>query len=116
MHSCSEDLASCPRLSSRGSKRKVRESVRAAAKNTLLDQALGPSSAPLKGCGGGSARSKDVQILSDAPRDILPHMKVSFVERRYLPSISMDQSKWEMILEQLVIMGYIVKEESCKWD
>jgi hypothetical protein len=38
-------------------------------------------------------------------------MKRSFAERRYSPSIGMDQSEWEIILEQLVITGYIVKEE-----
>jgi hypothetical protein len=38
-------------------------------------------------------------------------MKRSFAERRYSPSIGMDQSEWEIILEQLAITGYIVKEE-----
>jgi hypothetical protein len=39
-------------------------------------------------------------------------MKRSFVNREYSPSTSMDRSEWEMILEQLIIMGYFVKEES----
>jgi hypothetical protein len=43
--------------------------------------------------------------------DILPHIKRSFVERRYLPSTGMDQSEWDVILEQLMCMDYIVKEE-----
>jgi hypothetical protein len=38
-------------------------------------------------------------------------MKRSFAESRYLPLTGMDQSEWEIILEQLIIMCYIVKEE-----
>jgi hypothetical protein len=53
-----------------------------------------------------------VDFLSYAPRDISPCMKRSFVNREYSPSTSMDRSEWEMILEQLIIMGYFVKEES----
>jgi hypothetical protein len=71
----------------------------------------GPSSAPLKGCGGGSARSMAAWILIDASRDILPHMKRSFDEQWYTPSTGMDQSEWEIILEHLIIMGLIIKEE-----
>jgi hypothetical protein len=40
--------------------------TRDAAENSLLDQALGPSSTLPKGCGGSLARRKAKQILSDA--------------------------------------------------
>jgi hypothetical protein len=42
---------------------------------------------------------------------IFLHTKRSFVERRYSPSTGMDQNEWEFILEELIIMCYIVKEE-----
>jgi hypothetical protein len=38
-------------------------------------------------------------------------MKRLFAEGRYSPSTGMDQSEWEIILEQLIRMDYIVKEE-----
>jgi hypothetical protein len=38
-------------------------------------------------------------------------MKRSFAKRRYSPSTGRDQSEWEIILEQLIIMGYVVKQE-----
>jgi hypothetical protein len=38
-------------------------------------------------------------------------MKWPFTERRYSHSTGMDQSKWEIILEQLIIMGLIVKKQ-----
>jgi hypothetical protein len=93
-------------------KRKIKESMRDATKNVVLEQAPGPSSTPPKGCGGGSAKSKATQILTDTTRDILPRMKRSFAERQYLPSTSMDRSEWELILKQLIIMSYVVKEEA----
>jgi hypothetical protein len=100
-----EDSASRPQPSSKGSKGEGREGAVNAAKKTLLDQAPGPLSAPPKGCGGGFVRSKATQILSDTPRDILPRMKRSFIDRQYSPSAGMDQSEWEIILEQLIHMG-----------
>jgi hypothetical protein len=33
------------------------------------------------------------------------------VDRQYLPSTGMDRSKWEIILEELTCMGYIVKQD-----
>jgi hypothetical protein len=32
-------------------------------------------------------------------------------DRRYSPSIGIDLSEWEIILDELICMGYIVKEE-----
>jgi hypothetical protein len=81
------------------------------AKKALLDQASRPSFTPSEGYTGGFARSKVAWILSDTPGDILPHMKRSFVDRQYSPSTDMDMSEWEIILKQLITMGYIVREE-----
>jgi hypothetical protein len=38
-------------------------------------------------------------------------MRMSFVDRQYSPSIGMDQSEWEITLDELTHMGYIVKKE-----
>jgi hypothetical protein len=38
-------------------------------------------------------------------------MKHSFVDRQYSPSTGMDQSEWELILEELIRMGFLVKQE-----
>jgi hypothetical protein len=70
---------------------------RSALINALLDRPPGPSSAPSNGYGGGSAKKKAAHILSEAPGDISPRMKRSFVERRYSPSTDMDQSEWEIM-------------------
>jgi hypothetical protein len=45
------------------------------ASGGLLDEALGPSFAPPRGCGGGSMKNKVVLILTDMPRAILPRMR-----------------------------------------
>jgi hypothetical protein len=33
------------------------------------------------------------------------------VDRQYSPSTDMDRSEWEIILEELTHMGYIIKKE-----
>jgi hypothetical protein len=81
-----------------------------AGKGTSVDEAPSPS-APPRGCGGGSAKKKVLRILVDAPRAILPRMRRSFVDMKYLPLTSMDRSEWEIILEELIRMRFIVKEE-----
>jgi hypothetical protein len=52
-----------------------------------------------------------VQILLDAPRAVSPLMWRSFIDRQYSPSTGMDRSEWEIILEEIICMGYIVKKE-----
>jgi hypothetical protein len=42
---------------------------------------------------------------------ISPCMHMSFIDRRYSHSIGMGLSEWEVILDELILMGYIVKEE-----
>jgi hypothetical protein len=60
---------------------------------------------------GGSVRRDATWILSAAPGAISPCMWSSFVDRRYSPSTGMGLSQWEVILDELICMGYIVKEE-----
>jgi hypothetical protein len=72
-----EPLMLCPLL---GAKGKQKEGMREATEGAFLGQALRQSSAPLKGCGGGLAKSKATQILTDASGDILPCMKLSFAK------------------------------------
>jgi hypothetical protein len=62
--------------------------------------------------GGGSAKHKTTRILVDADGAIAPRMKHSFVDRQYSPSTGMDHSEWEIILEELTHMGFLVKRES----
>jgi hypothetical protein len=42
---------------------------------------------------------------------ILPHMRRSFVDRCFSPLTGMGLSEWEIILDELIHMGYIVKKE-----
>jgi hypothetical protein len=56
-------------------------------------------------------KQKDVRILADAFRAILSRMRRSFVDRQYTPSTGMDQSEWEIILGELIHMGFLVKQE-----
>jgi hypothetical protein len=64
-----------------------------------------------KGRGKGSAKKKASQILSATPGVISPRMRRSFVDGQYPPSTAMDRSEWEIILDGLICMGYIVKKE-----
>jgi hypothetical protein len=47
-------------------------------------------------------------------------MQRLFVDRQYSPSTGMGLSEWEIILEELTRMGYIVKKElnidSTEWE
>jgi hypothetical protein len=38
-------------------------------------------------------------------------MRLSFVERQYSSLIGMDRSEWEIILEELICMGFLAKQE-----
>jgi hypothetical protein len=38
-------------------------------------------------------------------------MRHLFVDRQYSPLTGMDRSEWEIILEQLICMGFLVKQE-----
>jgi hypothetical protein len=49
--------------------------------------------------------------MADAARAVSPRMRCSFVDRQYSPSTGMDRSEWEMILGELVHMGFLVKHE-----
>jgi hypothetical protein len=91
--------------------KRAREGASRVAGRASFNETLGPSCIPPKGCSGGSAKSKAAQILSDAPRAISPHMRRSFVDRQYSPSTGTDLSEWEIILEELIRMGYVVKKE-----
>jgi hypothetical protein len=88
------------------------KNTKPATKRASLDGAPGPSTAPPRGYGRGSMRNKAVQIMSTASGAISPRMKRSFVDRQYSSSTGMDQSEWEIVLEELTHMGYIVKKES----
>jgi hypothetical protein len=76
-----------------------------------VDNAPGSSSAPPRGRGRISTKDKATQILPASSWVISPRMRRSFVDRQYSPSIGMDQSEWEIILEELTHMGHIVKKE-----
>jgi hypothetical protein len=72
-----------------------------------------------RGRGGGASKNKAARILDDSKRgacgDISSRMKRSFVEQQYSSSTGMDKKEWEIILEELIIMGYIVKHEVVSW-
>jgi hypothetical protein len=82
-----------------------------AGKCTLVGGVLAPSSAPRSDCGVGSVRNKAAWILADASSAISPRMKHLFVHSQYSPSTGMDLSMWEIILEVLIHMGFLVKQE-----
>jgi hypothetical protein len=56
-------------------------------------------------------KNKVTWILSVTPEAISPRMRRSFVDRQYSPSTGMDLSEWEIILDELNRMCYIVKKE-----
>ena len=71
---------------------------------------------------GSAFESRDVcstkkadKILADSEAgtsEVLPpRIRDSFLEMRYSPSTGMERSEWEVIFEQFLSMGLIVKEE-----
>jgi hypothetical protein len=86
--------------------KKTNKRARRRGGEALQSDAPGPSSAVSKGRGKGAS-----QILSAAPEAISPCMWRSFVDRQYSPLTGMDRREWEIILDQLIHMGYIVKKE-----
>jgi hypothetical protein len=92
------------------------ERARSVGKKVLVDDAPRSSSAPPRGRGLDSAKNKAARILSAAPRAISLCMWRSFIDRQYSPLTSMDQSEWEVILEELTRMGYIIKQEHDSGD
>jgi hypothetical protein len=53
---------------------------------------------------------KAAQILSADPGTIYPRMQRSFVDRQYSPSIGMDLSEWEIILDEHIRMGILQRK------
>jgi hypothetical protein len=56
-------------------------------------------------------KNKAARILVGASGSISSRMRRSFFSRKYSPSTGMDQSEWEIILEELTDMGFLVKHE-----
>jgi hypothetical protein len=105
-----------PLLGARGLRKgKIVESLSDARGSGTLQRAPERSSIGKKSHGGSSMKDKAMKILADSEvgtsDNISPRIKRSFVERRYSPSIGKDRSEWEIILEQLLIIGLIEKEE-----
>jgi hypothetical protein len=90
---------------------KVDRHSRCSGNKSLLSDAPKPSNIKSKGRGSDSMKRKPERIWSATPRTISPRMRRSFVDRRYSPSTGMCLSEWEIILDELIHMGYIVKEE-----
>jgi hypothetical protein len=80
-------------------------------KGALLNDTPGPSNTQPRGRGRCSAKNKAARILSTIPRAISSCMRRSFVDRWYSPSTGIDLSEWEIILDELTRIGYIVKKE-----
>jgi hypothetical protein len=55
---------------------RTNKNVRLVAKRAVVDDAPGPSTAPQRGSGRGSAKNRDTQILSAALRAISPYADV----------------------------------------
>jgi hypothetical protein len=56
-------------------------------------------------------RRESLWILS-TPGAMSPCIPRSFVDRCYSPSTGMGLSAWEIILDELIHVGYIVKKET----
>jgi hypothetical protein len=82
-----------------------------ASRGTSVGVVLGPSFVPPCSCSWRFAKNKATRILADASKAISPRMRHSFVDKQYLPSTSMDWSEWEIILGELIHMGFLVKKE-----
>jgi hypothetical protein len=48
--------------------------------------------------------------------DLPPIVKKSVQEGRYSPSTGMEMSEWQIILEQFIMMGVVVKEQVVNID
>jgi hypothetical protein len=56
-------------------------------------------------------KHKAMWIFVDASGVISPQMRRLFIDRQCSPSTRMNQSEWEIILGELICMGYLVKQE-----
>jgi hypothetical protein len=48
--------------------------------------------------------------------ELQPIVKQSFQEGCYSPSTGMEMSEWQIMLEQLIAMGVVIKEEDVNID
>jgi hypothetical protein len=91
-----------------GSKRMGEGSSRDSG-DTSVNVVPGPSCAPPSG--RSSAKNKVARSLAHAFRAISPRMRCSFIDRQYSSLTGMDRSEWEIILEELIRMRFLVKKE-----
>jgi hypothetical protein len=80
------------------------------SRGTSVGVVPGPSCVP-SDYGRNSAKNKAARILEDTSKAISPHMRCSFIDRKYSHLTGMDRSEWEIILEELIRMGFLVKHE-----
>jgi hypothetical protein len=80
----------------------------------------GPHSANVRGRGWGSAKVKPDRVLLDVDvgaSDELPFViRQSFKGGRYSPSTSMEEREWQIMLEQFIASGVVVKNEIINID
>jgi hypothetical protein len=77
--------------------------------------ARAPCSTCVRGCGRKSVKVMDDQALIDigvGTSDELPHViRQSFKDDRYSPLTGMEEIEWQLMLEQFVVSGVVVKDQ-----
>jgi hypothetical protein len=84
------------------------------------DSHRAPSSVRGRGHKQNSAKAKASRVLLDSEAggsgDLPPIVKKFFQEGCYSPSTVMEMSEWQIMLEQFIAMGVVVKEEVVSID
>jgi hypothetical protein len=80
----------------------------------------GPSSASVRGRGLGSAKIKTDKVLLDvdmvASDELLLVVRQSFKNGQYSPSTGMEEREWQIMLEQFIASGVVVKNKITNID
>jgi hypothetical protein len=58
----------------------------------------------------------EVETTARNMAELQPIVKQSFQEGCYSPSTGMEMSEWQIMLEQLIAMGVVIKEEDVNID
>jgi hypothetical protein len=82
--------------------------------------ARAPRSASVRDHGQKSAKAMANQALIDVgagTSDELPlEIRHSFKDGRYFPSTKLEEIEWQIMLEQFVVSGVVVKDEIIDFD
>jgi hypothetical protein len=109
--------AEAPHLVPASSAKKGKQSVGAPRKTGVQ---WAPRSCSVRGRGGGSTKVIANRLLVDAEAGAFNELPLvirqSFKDGRYSPSTRVEEIEWQIVLEQFIVSGVVVKDEIINID